>query len=154
MAQASTATRRKKTPDQTRAEPSTRRQRLTRDIALILIAPLLLYLLVCLVTFSPSDPSWSQSGSVTAPLHNRGGQVGAWLADILLYLTGYVAFLLPVVLGLIAWIALFRADTRNPTMPTSRRAGPNSASSSTSASARNSAIHAIRPSTTGSRNAT
>ena len=110
MAQASTATRRKKTPDQTRAEPSTRRQRLTRDIALILIAPLLLYLLVCLVTFSPTDPSWSQSGSVTAPLHNRGGQVGAWLADILLYLTGYVAFLLPVVLGLIAWIALFRAD--------------------------------------------
>src|SRR5690606_25390607 len=107
---ASTATRRKKTPDQTRAEPSTRRQRLTRDIALILIAPLLLYLLVCLVTFSPTDPSWSQSGSVTAPLHNRGGQVGAWLADILLYLTGYVAFLLPVVLGLIAWIALFRAD--------------------------------------------
>jgi DNA segregation ATPase FtsK/SpoIIIE, S-DNA-T family len=110
VAQASTATRRKKTPDQTRAEPSTRRQRLTRDIALILIAPLLLYLLVCLVTFSPTDPSWSQSGSVTAPLHNRGGQVGAWLADILLYLTGYVAFLLPVVLGLIAWIALFRAD--------------------------------------------
>ncbi|SJZ63072.1 DNA segregation ATPase FtsK/SpoIIIE, S-DNA-T family [Lysobacter spongiicola DSM 21749] len=82
-----------------------------RDIALILIAPFLLYLLVCLVTFSPNDPGWSQSGSITAPLHNRGGRVGAWLADVLLYLTGYVAFLLPLVLGLIAWIALFRMDT-------------------------------------------
>ncbi|AWV07262.1 cell division protein FtsK [Lysobacter maris] len=82
-----------------------------RDIALILIAPFLLYLLVSLFTYSPDDPSWSQSGSVTAPLHNAGGQVGAWIADVLLYLTGYVAFLLPLVLGLLAWIALFGMDS-------------------------------------------
>ena len=81
-----------------------------RDIALILIAPLLLYLLVCLVTYSPQDPSWSHSGSITAPLHNLGGPVGAKLADVLLWLCGYVAFLLPVMLGLIAWIALFGMD--------------------------------------------
>ena len=81
-----------------------------RDIALIVIAPLLLYLLASLVTFSPQDPSWSQSGSITAPLNNVGGRVGAWLADLLLYLCGYVAFLLPLVLGLIAWIALFGMD--------------------------------------------
>ena len=82
-----------------------------RDIALIAIAPLLLYLLASLVTYSPHDPGWSHSGSVTAPLHNVGGTVGAWLADVLLYLCGYVAFLLPVVLGAIAWIALFGMDT-------------------------------------------
>jgi len=81
-----------------------------RDIALILIAPLLLYLLASLVTFSPQDPGWSHSGSITAPLNNVGGRVGAWLADVLLYLCGYVAFLLPLVLGLIAWIALFGMD--------------------------------------------
>ena len=81
-----------------------------RDIALILIAPLLLYLLASLVTFSPQDPGWSHSGSITAPLSNVGGRVGAWLADVLLYLCGYVAFLLPVMLGLIAWIALFGMD--------------------------------------------
>ena len=81
-----------------------------RDIALILITPLLLYLLASLVTFSPTDPGWSHSGSITAPLNNVGGRVGAWLADVLLYLTGYVAFLLPVMLGLIAWIALFKMD--------------------------------------------
>ena len=81
-----------------------------RDIALILIAPLLLYLLASLVTFSPQDPGWSHSGSITAPLGNVGGRVGAWLADVLLYLCGYVAFLLPVMLGLVAWIALFGMD--------------------------------------------
>jgi len=88
-----------------------RRQKIWRDLALIAIAPLLLYLLASLVTFSPDDPGWSHSGSVTAPLHNIGGIVGAWIADVLLYLCGYVAFLLPVMLGLIAWIALFGMDT-------------------------------------------
>ncbi len=112
MAQASTASRKKAaTPESKRRNPpSPRRQRLMRDIALIAIAPLLLYLLVSLVTFSPQDPAWSQSGSITAPLNNAGGRVGAWTADVLLYLTGYVAFLLPVMLGLIAWIALFGRD--------------------------------------------
>ena len=98
----------------TRAEtaaPSPRRQRLWRDLALIVIAPLLLYLLASLFTFSPTDPGWSHSGSITAPLHNLGGRVGAWITDVLLYLCGYVAFLLPFMLGAIAWIALFGMDT-------------------------------------------
>ncbi|WP_250442678.1 DNA translocase FtsK [Lysobacter enzymogenes] len=91
--------------------PSPKRQRLMRDISLIVIAPLLLYLLASLFTFSPTDPGWSHSGSITAPLHNLGGRVGAWIADVLLYLCGYVAFLLPFMLGAIAWIALFGMDT-------------------------------------------
>ena len=91
--------------------PNPRRQRLWRDLALIVIAPVLLYLLASLLTYSPNDPGWSHSGSVTAPLHNVGGRVGAWLADVMLYLTGYVAFLLPLMLGAIAWIALFGMDS-------------------------------------------
>ncbi|MEO6155976.1 MAG: DNA translocase FtsK 4TM domain-containing protein, partial [Thermomonas sp.] len=75
------------------------------------VAPLLLFLLASLVTYSPLDPGWSHSGSVTAPIHNACGRVGAWIADVLLVLTGYVAFLLPIVLGAIAWIALFGMDT-------------------------------------------
>jgi len=93
------------------AAPNPRRQRLWRDLALIAIAPLLLYLLASLFTFSPQDPSWSQSGSLTAPVHNMGGLAGAYLADMLLWLFGYVAFLLPLILGAIAWIALFGMDT-------------------------------------------
>ena len=90
---------------------SPRRQRLWRDLALIAVAPLLLFLLASLVTWSPADPGYSQTGSIAAPIHNACGQVGAWIADVLLVLTGYVAFLLPVVLGAIAWIALFGMDS-------------------------------------------
>ncbi|HWS78249.1 MAG TPA: DNA translocase FtsK 4TM domain-containing protein, partial [Thermomonas sp.] len=90
---------------------SPRRQRLWRDLALIAVAPLLLFLLACLVTYSPADPGFSHSGSITAPIQNACGRVGAWIADVLLMLTGYVAFLLPLVLGAIAWIALFGMDT-------------------------------------------
>ncbi|MCI4567012.1 DNA translocase FtsK [Lysobacter sp. CFH 32150] len=112
MAQASPAARKRAAADKAaKAPPSPRRQRLMRDIALILITPLLLYLFASLYTFSPSDPGWSHSGSVTAPIQNYGGRVGAWVADVLLYLTGYVAFLLPLMLGLIAWIALFGMDS-------------------------------------------
>jgi S-DNA-T family DNA segregation ATPase FtsK/SpoIIIE len=94
------------------APPDPRRQRLLRDIAMILIAPLLLYLLVCLATYSPDDPGWSTaSGGITAELNNAGGPVGAWIADVLLYLTGFVAYLLPLVLGAVAWIALFGMDS-------------------------------------------
>ena len=91
--------------------PNPRRQRLLRDIAMILIAPLLLYMLASLLTYSPSDPGWTHSGSITAPLQNWGGKVGALLADLLLTMTGYVAFLLPVMLGAVAWIALFGMDS-------------------------------------------
>ena len=104
--------KRQRTAAKEAAPPDPRRQRLLRDIAMILIAPLLLYLLVCLATYSPDDPGWSTaSGGVTAELHNAGGPIGAWLADVLLYLTGYVAYLLPLVLGAVAWIALFGMDS-------------------------------------------
>ena len=90
---------------------SPRRQRLWRDLALIAIAPLLLYLLACLFTYSPTDPGFDRDSSLLAPIHNLGGLAGAWIASFLLFLCGYVAFLLPLVLGAIAWIALFGMDT-------------------------------------------
>ncbi|KGQ19044.1 Cell division protein FtsK [Lysobacter dokdonensis DS-58] len=104
-------TKRKNAAAQAAAGGGARRQRLWRDLALIAIAPVLVYLMASLWTFSPDDPGWSDSGSVTAPLHNFGGVVGAWIADVMLSLCGYVAFLLPIMLGLIAWIALFGMDS-------------------------------------------
>ncbi|MGY0504244.1 DNA translocase FtsK [Luteimonas sp. e5] len=88
-----------------------RRTQLMRDLIMIALAPFLLYLLAALISYSPQDPGWSRAGSVTAPLHNFGGPVGAWLADMLIYLCGYVAFVLPFLLGAVAWIALFKMDT-------------------------------------------
>ncbi|SEL06798.1 DNA translocase FtsK [Pseudoxanthomonas sp. GM95] len=101
-------------PAARRTKPSTppnpRRQRLWRDLALIVIAPVLLYLLACLFTYSPQDPSWTQASTLTTPIHNMGGKVGAIVADLLLGFCGYVAFVLPLILGAIAWIALFGMD--------------------------------------------
>ena len=94
-----------------RAGANPRRSRLWRDLALIVIAPALLYLLACLFTYSPADPGFDRDSSLLAPLHNVGGVAGAWIASFLLFLCGYVAFLLPIVLGAIAWIALFGMDT-------------------------------------------
>ena len=88
-----------------------RRQRLWRDLALIVIAPLLLYLFACLITYSVNDPGWSKSGDITAPIKNMGGGIGAWIADVLRQLLGYTALLLPFALGAIAWIALFGMDS-------------------------------------------
>ncbi|WP_132999791.1 DNA translocase FtsK [Luteimonas arsenica] len=106
-----TRRKRKAAPAEAASAPNPRRQKLLRDIALIAIAPLLVYLLVCMVTYSPSDPGWSNAGSLTAPLNNYGGRVGAWIADVLLGLFGHVAFVLPLILGAVAWIALFGMDT-------------------------------------------
>ncbi|MCR6687100.1 DNA translocase FtsK [Pseudoxanthomonas sp.] len=103
--------------------PGTRRQRLWRDLTLIVVAPLLLYLLACLFTYSPTDPGWSHSGSVVAPIHNLGGRAGAWIADVLLQLFGYAAFVLPLILGAVAWIALFGLGEEDELGPALRLVG-------------------------------
>ncbi|MFN3903749.1 DNA translocase FtsK [Rehaibacterium terrae] len=87
-----------------------RRFGLWRELALVAIAPLVLYLLASLFSYSPEDPGWSRSGSVTGELHNFGGATGAWLADLAFYLFGYAAYALPVVLAAIAWVALYGRD--------------------------------------------
>jgi S-DNA-T family DNA segregation ATPase FtsK/SpoIIIE len=110
-------------PAREEREPSSRRQRLWRDLALIVVAPLLLYLLACLATYSPADPGWSHSGSVVAPIQNLGGKAGAWIADVLMNLVGYAAFILPLVLGAVAWIALFGLGEEDELGPALRLVG-------------------------------
>jgi S-DNA-T family DNA segregation ATPase FtsK/SpoIIIE len=88
-----------------------RRQKLWRELALVAISPLLLYILASLLSYHTDDPGWSRTGSVTGPLHNFGGLVGAKMADLAFWFFGYVAYTVPVVLGGIAWIALFGLDT-------------------------------------------
>jgi len=75
------------------AEPalSPRFARLVRESWWFLIVAALLYLGLILATYTKSDPGWSFSGT-GAPLANRGGVIGAWLADLLLYLFGISAW--------------------------------------------------------------
>src|SRR6188474_1713765 len=83
-----------------------RRQKLWRELALVVLAPLLFYLLASLFTYSSADPGWSRTGSVAGALHNIGGLVGANIADLAFWFFGFVAYSVPLVLGGIAWIAL------------------------------------------------
>ena len=76
--------------------------RALRESAFVLLVPVAAYLLVALSSFDASDPAWSHAGS-SAVVHNWGGRAGAWLADVLLYLIGRMAFLLPLVLLWYAW---------------------------------------------------
>jgi hypothetical protein len=74
-----------------------------RGVGLWALGGLSLYLLLALMTYTPQDPGWSYAGPSNAEIHNIGGLVGAWLADVLLYLFGYFGFLFPL---LIAWSGL------------------------------------------------
>ena len=62
-----------------------------------------LFLLVALLSFHPADPGWSHAGSPEV-IHNQGGVVGAWVADIALYLFGHFAYLLPFMALYWAWL--------------------------------------------------
>jgi len=73
------------------------------EALLIIVALFAVYLMVALVSFNPSDPSWSQT-AWHEPIHNLGGGVGAWLADTLFFIFGVMAYAIPpVILGL-CWI--------------------------------------------------
>jgi len=53
----------------------------------LLFATIGLYLILILIGFDRTDPSWSHSAS-NAITHNPGGVFGAWLSDLLLYVFG------------------------------------------------------------------
>ena len=59
---------------------------------------------IALITFHVSDPSWSHTGGY-GQVRNAGGIFGAWFADITMFLFGYMAYVLPIGLGLIGWNA-------------------------------------------------
>lgn len=87
-------------------EPLSSGRRLLEAL-LIVVALFAIYLMVALVSFNPSDPSWSQT-AWHEPIHNIGGGVGAWLADTLFFIFGVMAYALPpVILGL-CWITFSR----------------------------------------------
>ncbi len=87
------------------AEKHTQHMLLKEGILLVMLA-LALYLLLALLTYSPLDPGWSRTAS-SDNIANAVGASGAWVADVLLILLGYLAYLLPLMLIYRAFI-LFR----------------------------------------------
>ncbi len=57
----------------------------------LLLVAAVVYLVLALFTFHPGDPGWSHSATELRT-HNRGGTIGAYLADVLLYLFGLSAW--------------------------------------------------------------
>jgi S-DNA-T family DNA segregation ATPase FtsK/SpoIIIE len=76
-----------------------------REVVFIVSAAAAAYLLVALATYDPADPGWSQVGTA-GQLANRGGVAGAWLADVGLYLFGYLAYLFPALILVAGWMVL------------------------------------------------
>ncbi len=104
--------------------PGDAMQRRLREAAFLLLAPIAIYLLLCLLTYNAEDPSWSHAGQ-SPHLHNLGGAIGAWAADLAFYLFGYLAYAFPLLLLIFGW-ALFRGretDSRSPLEPTLRLIG-------------------------------
>ncbi|CAO97200.1 DNA translocase FtsK 4TM domain-containing protein [Erwinia tasmaniensis] len=73
------------------------------EASLIIVALFAVYLMVALVSFNPSDPSWSQT-AWHEPIHNIGGGVAAWLADTLFFMFGVMAYAIPAVILGLCWI--------------------------------------------------
>ena len=74
------------------------------EALLILVALFAVWLMAALLSFNPSDPSWSQT-AWHEPIHNLGGMPGAWLADTLFFIFGIMAYTIPVMIVGGCWFA-------------------------------------------------
>ncbi len=76
---------------------------------LFILSALAVYLFLSLITYYPDDPGWSHRGPGDA-VRNFGGVVGAWFADIFLYLFGVLAYLFPLMVAFSGWL-VYRGRT-------------------------------------------
>jgi DNA segregation ATPase FtsK/SpoIIIE-like protein len=67
------------------------------------------FLILCLISYHPQDPSWNSVISATRA-HNLTGLAGSYIADFCFQLLGLSAFSLPVLLWLLAWKWIRSAD--------------------------------------------
>ncbi|MGL9750396.1 MAG: DNA translocase FtsK 4TM domain-containing protein [Symbiopectobacterium sp.] len=82
------------------------------EAILIVVALFAVYLSVALFSFSPSDPSWSQT-AWHEPIHNLGGGVGAWLVDTLFFIFGVLAYAIPPIMLSLCWVTFRQHDNQS-----------------------------------------
>jgi S-DNA-T family DNA segregation ATPase FtsK/SpoIIIE len=78
-------------------------QRGLREGALFIFAFVAIYILIAISSYAPQDPGWSTTAN-NADVKNLGGLAGAWFADIVLALFGYLAYLIPLMVGYTGWL--------------------------------------------------
>ena len=96
----------KQQKDESKISLSKKQVRGLREVALILLSALAIFLLSALATYNPVDPAWSHS-TLSRHITNAGGVVGAWFADVTYFLFGYLAYVFPLVVFGLGW-RLFR----------------------------------------------
>src|SRR5262245_17711332 len=84
----------------------------SNEIVSILLLALGLLLLLCLFSYNPNDPSWNADSSF--PRQNLIGYAGAVVADIFLQSFGLIAYVIPLLVGLIAWQCFRSVSLRVP----------------------------------------
>ncbi|MBE4580464.1 DNA translocase FtsK [Vibrio navarrensis] len=80
-----------------------------KECGLILGVLSSVFLAIALITFSPADPSWSQT-AWGGGISNAGGILGAWIADTLFFAFGLLAYPLPLLLTIAAWVFFRKRD--------------------------------------------
>ncbi|MDY7579452.1 DNA translocase FtsK 4TM domain-containing protein [Herbaspirillum sp. RTI4] len=85
--------------------------RLLYEARWLALGALTFYLIIILLSYSKSDPSWSYAATVPH-LHNWGGRIGAWVADLLLYIFGLSAWWWCVLLGRLLWLDYRKLSVR------------------------------------------
>ena len=82
-------------------------QRLSESFFILSIL-LAVFLLACLVSYDPTDPG-PFNMVASDQVNNMGRVLGAWLANFFLFLTGYLAYSIPLLLVFIGWLVYDRA---------------------------------------------
>ena len=88
------------------------RDQLTRRVIeglFVLTAALAVYFCIALFSYDAGDPGWSHIGS-SLTIANAAGKSGAWFADVLFSVFGYVAFILPMILIYRTWLFFRHRD--------------------------------------------
>ncbi len=84
-------------------------ERALREGAMWTLICVALYLILALASYAPEDPGWSYVGGAEQ-VANAGGRAGAWFADVTLYLFGFFAYLLPLMVAFSAWVVFRGRD--------------------------------------------
>jgi S-DNA-T family DNA segregation ATPase FtsK/SpoIIIE len=73
-----------------------------REVLVFASLVVAVYLFIALITYHPDDPGWSHSVTATE-IHNSAGTIGAWIADIMLYVFGYFGYVIPIMFMVSGW---------------------------------------------------
>jgi len=84
--------------------------RLLKEVGAIVCIFAALIAVLALASFDVNDPGWSHTGDGPG-VSNSVGRAGAWFADVGFYLLGYMAYLIPLIAAVSAWM-LFRGDAK------------------------------------------